>query len=93
MLGQRLKELREKQGLLQRHIAALLDVDIAYVSKIEHEEKPASRGHLIKLSKLYEVSEKELFEYWLADKVLDLIEDEKYGIGAINLVLEKVAKK
>jgi HTH-type transcriptional regulator, competence development regulator len=93
MLGQKLRELRENSGLLQRQIAAHLKIDTAYVSKIEHEEKPARRIHLHKLSKLFKVSEKELLELWLADKVLDVIADEEYGQGAINLVLEEVNKK
>lgn len=43
MLGKKLRELREAKGLVQRQIAAKLEVDIAYISKIENGEK-----HLIK---------------------------------------------
>lgn len=37
MLGEKLKELRESKGLLQRQVAAELDVDAAYISKMEKQ--------------------------------------------------------
>jgi transcriptional regulator with XRE-family HTH domain len=45
---------------LQRQIAAELDVDTAYISKIENNDKPVSKSHLIKLSELLVVPENEL---------------------------------
>jgi len=38
MIGGKLKELRESKGLLQREVAAKLDVDTAYISKMESDE-------------------------------------------------------
>ena len=37
MLGVKLKELRETNGMVQRQIAALLEVDTAFISKVEKE--------------------------------------------------------
>jgi transcriptional regulator with XRE-family HTH domain len=37
MLGLKLKELRESNGMVQRQIAALLEVDTAFISKVEKE--------------------------------------------------------
>ncbi len=93
MLGEKLKELREAQGLVQRQVAAELDVDTAYVSKMEHNEKPVSRTHLKKLSRLYSMTENELLPIWLADKVLQLVENEKYSVQALEMALNKVKKK
>jgi HTH-type transcriptional regulator, competence development regulator len=53
MLGEKLKELREAKGLVQRQVAAELEVDTAYISKIESNEKPVSRTHLKKLAISY----------------------------------------
>ena len=39
MFGQKVKELCEAKGLVQRQVAAELEVDTAYVSKIESDEK------------------------------------------------------
>ena len=60
MLGQKLRALRQAKGLLQRQVAAALDVDTAYVSKMEKNEKPVSKNYLSSLSRLYGVPEKEL---------------------------------
>ena len=46
MLGAKLKELREINGYVQRQIAAELEVDTAYISKVENDEKPLSKNHL-----------------------------------------------
>jgi len=56
MLGLRLKELREAKGLLQREIAAKLEVDTAYISKVENDEKRLSKTHISILSKLLGVT-------------------------------------
>jgi transcriptional regulator with XRE-family HTH domain len=93
MLGEKLKELREAKGLVQRQVAAELDVDTAYVSKMEHNEKPVSRTHLKKLSRLYSITENDLLPIWLADKVLQLVENEKYSVQALEMALNKVKEK
>ncbi len=93
MLGEKLRELREIKGLVQRQVAADLQVDTTYISKMEHNEKPVSRNHLKKLSKLYCVSENDLLPIWLADKVLQLVENEKFSIEALEIALNKVKDK
>ena len=93
MLGEKLKELREAKGLVQRQVAADLQVDTAYISKMEHNEKPVSRNHLKKLSKLYSVAENDLLPIWLADKVLQMVENEKFSVEALEMALNKVKQK
>ncbi len=93
MLGKKLKELRDAKGLMQRQVAADLLVDTAYISKMEHNEKPVNRSHLKKLAKLYSVTENELLPIWLADKVLQLVEKEKYSALALEIALNKVKEK
>ncbi len=77
MLGLKLRELRETNGMVQRQIAALLEVDTAFISKVEKEEKQISKNHISRLAKLFKVSEGELNAFWVADKILALIENEK----------------
>jgi len=50
MLGEKLKELREAKGLMQRQVAAELEVDTAYISKMENNDKPVSLKHLKKMA-------------------------------------------
>ncbi len=93
MLGERLKELREAKGFVQRQVAALLEVDTAYVSKMERNEKPVSRSHIKKLSKLFEVEEKDLMPLWLADKVLQVVDDEQCAPDALTLALNELKSR
>lgn len=92
MLGIKLKELREAKGLLQREIAAKLEVDTAYISKVENDEKRLSKAHISILSKLLGVSERELINLWLADKVMSVIEKDEDAEQAILLVQEHLKK-
>jgi transcriptional regulator with XRE-family HTH domain len=85
MLGQKLKELRESKGLVQRQIAAELEVDTAYISKLENNEKPFSRNHLKKLSELFNYSEDELIAFWLADKLFSVVKDERLGLRSLEI--------
>jgi transcriptional regulator with XRE-family HTH domain len=90
MLGSKLKELRESNGYVQRQIAAELEVDTAYISKVENDEKPLSKMHLKKLSKIYKISEKELLTIWLTDKIKELVRNEPTAKESILLVLSEM---
>jgi transcriptional regulator with XRE-family HTH domain len=92
MLGQKIRELREARGLVQREIAAILEVDTAYVSKMESNEKPVSRHHLKKLSQLLEVREEELHTLWVADRVYNVVKGEKVAVNAIHLAESHLLK-
>jgi len=89
MLGQKLKELREEHQFVQREVAAKLEVDTAYVSKMEKGEKQISRSWLPILAEMFGVNENDLIIEWLADKVNKVIKDEPLGINAINRVLNE----
>lgn len=93
MLGEKLKELREAKGLVQRQVAAELEVDTAYISKMESNEKPVSRNHLIKLSLLLGIDEEELLTLWLADKVYDVVKDEEQAYNALTITLKEIKNK
>lgn len=90
MLGEKLRELREAKGLLQRQVAARLNVDTAYISKMERNDKPVSQAHIKELASLFDISEKELKTWWLAEKIWQLSLDDPNAKYAINLVLEKL---
>ena len=93
MLGEKLKELREAKGLVQRQVAAELEVDTAYISKMESNEKPVSRNHLRKLASILAIAEDELLKLWLADKVYDVVKEESVGIESIEIVYSYMKKK
>lgn len=77
LFGNKIKELREEQGLLQRQLAAFLEIDTPMFSKIERGERKAKRSQIPIMAQMFEVDEKELLTIWLADKVLDTVEGEE----------------
>lgn len=93
MLGEKLKELREAKGLVQRQVAAELEVDTAYISKMESNEKPVSRNHLRKLAAILAIEEDELLKLWLADRVYDVVKEESVGIQSIEIVYGYMKQK
>jgi transcriptional regulator with XRE-family HTH domain len=93
MLRDKLQKINESENYLQRQVSVELQVDTAYISKMEQNEKPVSRNHLKKLSKLYNVSENDLLPIWLADKLLQLVENEKFSVQALEMALNKVKVK
>jgi len=90
MLGEKLKKLRETHGMLQRQVAAELDVDTAYISKMESNDKPVSKSYISKLALLYCVNEEELLILWLADKVYDVVKNQDVALKAMEVVEEEL---
>ena len=48
IFGKKIRELRDEQGVLQRQLAALLEIDTPMFSKIERGDRRAKREHVIK---------------------------------------------
>ena len=76
LLGNKIKELRGKHEVLQRQLAAYLEIDTPMFSKIERGDRRAKRSQVILLAKYFHIDEKEMLTLWLADKVLDTLEGE-----------------
>ena len=86
LFGNKIKELRGEQGLLQRQLAAALEIDTPMFSKIERGDRRAKREQVIKLAELLHQDENEMLTLWLADKVLDAVEgEEELSNKAINI--------
>lgn len=87
-LGERVRQLRELQGLLQKHVAGKLDIDTPMLSKIERGERRAKREQVLQLAEIFNIGQNELITLWLADKVYEVIKDEDVAPSAL-----KVAEK
>ena len=88
----RIKELREEQGLLQRQLAVVLGIDVPMFSKIERGDRRAKREHVIILAQQPNASEEELLSLWLADKIIEAIDnDSKVGLNALNIVHKELS--
>ena len=92
-LGQKIREIREKQNLLLRQVAAQLEVDTALMSKIERGERKATKEQVIKIANYLKANEDELLTLWIADKVESAMGDERnLASDALNLVKRKLKK-
>ncbi|WP_337582312.1 helix-turn-helix transcriptional regulator, partial [Prevotella pectinovora] len=74
--GNKIRSLRDEQGILQRQVAAYLEIDTPMFSKIERGDRRAKRSQVIQMATYFKADEKEMLTLWLADKVLDALEDE-----------------
>lgn len=90
MLGGKIKKLRKAKGIVQRQVAARLEVDSAYVSKMENDEKPVSRSYIQKLADLFETTTEELETIWLSDKIMEIIQNEPFALNALKLSEERL---
>ena len=88
LLGNKIRSLRDEQGILQRQVAAYLEIDTPMFSKIERGDRRAKRSQVIQMATYFKVDEKEMLTLWLADKVLDALEGE----DELNLTAIEIAK-
>ena len=93
LFGKKIRALRDAQGLLQRQVAYHLDIDSPMLSNIERGDRRAKREWIPKLAKLLQVSEEELLTYWLADRVFDVVDNEKVSKDTIKTVATKMGMK
>ena len=89
IFGRKIKELRDEQGVLQRQLAALLEIDTPMFSKIERGDRKAKREQVIKMTEYFHQDVNEMLSLWLADKVLETVKNE----DSINLAAIKIAKE
>lgn len=93
LLGPKIKELRLENGVLQRQLASLLEIDTPMFSKIERGDRRAKRTQVIQIANYFNVDEKELLTLWVADKVLDAVEDEEaLRLDAIRVALSSLGQ-
>jgi len=77
LLADKIKQLREEKQLFQRQLAEALEIDTPMYCKIERGSRPIKRAQVVALAKFLSTNETELLTLWLADKVLEVLEDEK----------------
>ena len=84
LFGNKIRALRDEQGVLQRQLAAYLEIDTPMFSKIERGDRRAKRSQVTMLAEYFHVDKKEMLTLWLADKILDALEgEEELGLCAI----------
>ena len=90
--GERIRQLREQKGLLQRQVANQLEMDTPMLSKVERGVRNAKREQVTILSKIFNVPEEDLLSLWLADKVYDMVKDEDVALKALSATEDEIKK-
>ena len=84
-LGNRIKELRESKGLLQRQLSAQLEIDTPMFSKIKRGERRAKREQVLKIAEILKVKADDLLALWLTDQILEVLTDEEQALHALKM--------
>lgn len=88
-IGEKLRQLREQNEMPLRKVAALLDIDVAILSKMERGERKITKEVVLKLADIYNYNANELLVSFLSDKILYEIQDEDLGIEALKVAEER----
>ncbi|MBM2816424.1 MAG: transcriptional regulator [Ignavibacteria bacterium] len=89
-VGQIIRETREKKGLLQRHLAAMLDIDTAILSKFERNERKISKELLLKISEILKIDFQELLVQYQSDRIAYEIAYEENASKILKIAEKKV---
>lgn len=75
-LGARLRKLRQERKLPLRKVAALLDMDVAILSKMERGQRKLTKEVVMKLAEIYGMNSEELIIQFLSEKIIEAIGDD-----------------
>ena len=90
--GDRLKELRSKNGMTQTRLAQLLNITKSVVSYYERQERMPSRDVLVKLAGIFHVS----VDYLMGidkKKTIDVSDLSDEDISVLNHMADTLRKK
>ena len=90
LFGEYLRNRREQLGLPLRKVAAELDIDTSILSKIERNERVATKEMLPTLAKTLEVQDKEIQIEFIRSTVLSELGDLEFLTDGLKNVLKKV---
>ncbi|NJX16816.1 MULTISPECIES: helix-turn-helix domain-containing protein [Flavobacteriaceae] len=88
--GEYIREIREEQQLLLREVASQMNIDTALLSKIERGTRMARKEQAEALAKVLKQNKSELLQYWLADKIVFMLKDEKNITEILKIVEQKI---
>lgn len=89
-IGEKLRQLREQNELPLRKVAALLDIDVAILSKMERGERKLTKEVVLKLADIYKHSADDLLVLFLSDKIMYEIQNEDLGEKALKVAEKRV---
>lgn len=87
---ERLRQLREESELPLRKISAMIDIDVAILSKMERGERRLTKEVVLKLADIYKCNADDLLVLFLSDKIMYEIQDEDLGEKALKVAEKRV---
>lgn len=69
LLGEFFRELREKEKLPLRKVAAFLDIDTSILSKIERGERDLNPQLVVKLASFFDLDQEKILTEFLGEEV------------------------
>jgi transcriptional regulator with XRE-family HTH domain len=88
--GEKIKQLRKANRLLQRQVAVQMEIDTPMLSKIERGERKAKKEQVLHFAKILNGGKDELLTLWLADQVVEVVQDEDLALRAMQVAEEEV---
>lgn len=88
-----IKDGRIKKSLLQRQVAAALDIDVAMLSRFERGERLPSKEQLKKIATILNLDEKELLKELAVAKIINDIKNEDNPSAILKAVQKEIKKE
>lgn len=88
--GYRIRQLRKVNRLLQRQVANQMEIDIPMLSKIERGDRKAKKDQVLHFAKILNANKDELLTLWLADQVVEVVQNEDLALKAMQVAEEEV---
>lgn len=91
--GEKIKQLRKVNRLLQRQVASQLEIDTPMLSKIERGDRKAKKEQVLLFAQILDGNKEELLTLWLADQVVEVVQNEDFALGAMQMAEEEIKIK
>lgn len=88
--GEWLRQHREARNWPMRKVAALLDVDVSIVSRLEKGQRHPQRNYVEKLATIFEEDAGALLVLFLSDRVAYELADESCSDAVLKAAEEKI---
>jgi transcriptional regulator with XRE-family HTH domain len=89
--GETIRGLRESRGFLLREVAAKLDIDPSFLSRVENGTKRPTRNQVFQLASVLNQDKNALLIQYLVERVVyELKDDEDLAIDAIAVAEKRI---
>lgn len=89
--GETIKKLRENRALTLREVAKELAIDTSMLGKIEKNQRKPNKELILKMSKFFEVSCKDLMVAFKSDTVVyKILENDEYASEVLKVAERKL---